>query len=73
MSALRSTVDAQGSLQKQFDRHKCEPEDSGEAPAQVTADVILRQQPDEEEEDDEDDGKEEDDDDDEAADDGYSE
>jgi len=24
MSALRRTVDAQGSLQEQFDRHKCE-------------------------------------------------
>ena len=36
MSALRRTADAQASLQEQFDRHKCEPEDSSEATARVT-------------------------------------
>jgi hypothetical protein len=60
MTALRRTADAQASLQKQFDRHKCEP------------DVLLRQEPDDEEDEEEDDDrKEEDGDDDEDH--GYSE
>ncbi len=62
MSALRRTADAQASLQEQFDRHKCEPEDSSQAPVRVDADVLLRQEPDEEEDEEEDDRKEEDDD-----------
>jgi hypothetical protein len=74
MSALKRTADAQASLQEQFERHKCEPEDSSQAAARGTADVLLRQEPDEEEEEDEDDGKEDDDDDDDdTTDDGYSE
>jgi hypothetical protein len=60
MSALRGTADAQSSLQEQFDRHKCAPEDSIQASARVNADVPLRDQPEDEEE--EDDRKEEDDD-----------
>src|ERR1700732_1611659 len=48
-SALRRTADAQASLQEQFDRHKCEPQDSSEAPARGNANVLLRQEPDEEE------------------------
>jgi hypothetical protein len=74
MSALKRTADAQASLQEQFDRHKCEPEDSSQAVARVNADILLRQEPDEEEEDeeDEDDRKEEDDDDGDEGD-GYSE
>lgn len=70
MSALRTTAGAQANLQGQFDRHKCETQDSGQS-----ADVLLRQEPDEEEEEDEDDRKNEDDgeDDDEETDDGYSE
>ncbi len=75
MSALKRTADAQASLQEQFDRHRCEPEDSSEAPARETADVLLRQEPDEEEDEDEeeeeDERKKEDDDD--EGDDGYSE
>jgi hypothetical protein len=67
MSALRRTADAQSSLQQQFDRHKCEPEDSSEVPARGNANVLVRQEPDEEEEDDR---NEEDDDD---GDEGYSE
>jgi hypothetical protein len=60
MTALRRTADAQASLQKQFDRHKCEP------------DVLLREEPDDEEDEEEDDDrKEEDGDDDEDH--GYSE
>ncbi len=74
MSALRRTADAQASLQEQFDKHKCEPLDSSQAPARVTADVLLRQEPDEEEEEDEeDDRKKEDDEDEDETDDGYSE
>jgi hypothetical protein len=74
MSALRRTADAQSSLQQQFDRHKCEPEDSSEVPARGTASVLVRQEPDEEEdeEEEENDRNEEDDDDDEG-DEGYSE
>jgi len=75
ISALRRTADAQASLQGQFDRHKCEPQDSIQAEAETRADVLLRQEPDEEEEEedeDEDDRKEEDDEDDEEGD-GYSE
>jgi hypothetical protein len=69
MSTLRRTADAQASLQEQFDRHKCEPEE----PSQ-TAEVLLREEPDEEEDEEEeeeedDDGKDDDDD----EDDGYSE
>jgi hypothetical protein len=66
----RLRADAQASLQEQFDRHKCEPEDSSEAPARVNADVLLRDEPEDEEEEEEDDRKEEDDDD---EGDGYSE
>ena len=69
MSALRRTADAQASLQEQFDRHKCQPEE----PSQ-TAEVLLREEPDEEEDEEEEeeekDGKDDDDDD---EDDGYSE
>ena len=72
MSALKRTADAQASLQEQFDRHKCEPPDFGQAPARVTIDLLLRQEPDEEEDEEEDDRKEEDDDD-EGDGDGYSE
>jgi hypothetical protein len=63
MSALRRTADAQASLQEQFDRHKCEPQDSSAAPARGNANVLLRQEPDEEEDEAEDDRKEEHDDD----------
>jgi hypothetical protein len=70
MSALRRTADAQSSLQEQFDRHKCEPQDSSHVGARGNADVFLRQEPDEEE--DEDDRKKEDEDDDNEGD-GYSE
>ena len=76
MSALRRTADAQANLQEQFDRHKCEPEESGQAAALVNADVLTRQQPDEEEDEEEDDRKkekEDDDEDDDETDDGYSE
>src|SRR5947207_13593010 len=69
--ALRRTADAQASLQEQFDRHKCEPQESSQAPAQMTGGALLRQEPDEEEDEEEDDRKEEDDDEDEG--DGYSE
>ena len=72
MSALGRTADAQATLQKQFDRHKCDYEDSIEAAAPIPTDILLRQVPDEDEEDEEeDDPKDEDDD--EGADDGYSE
>jgi hypothetical protein len=71
MTALRRAADAQASLQKQFDRHKCEPDDTIRTAARVNADVLLRQEPDEEEEEEEDDPKEDDDDPD--TDDGYSE
>jgi hypothetical protein len=73
MSALKRTGDAQASLEKQFDRHNCEPDDSGPAAARVTADVLLRREPDEEEDEEEDDRKKEDDDDDDETNDGYSE
>jgi hypothetical protein len=63
MSALRRTADAQASLQEQFDRHECEPQDSSAAPARGNANVLLRQEPDEEEDEAEDDRKEEHDDD----------
>jgi hypothetical protein len=69
MSALKRTADAQASLQERFDRHECEPEDSSQATARVTADVLLRQEPEEEEER----KKKEDDDDDDTTDEGYSE
>ncbi len=72
MSALRRTADAKASLQEQFDRHKCEPEESRQTPARVNADVLLRQEPDEEEDEEDDDRKEEDDDDHDEGD-GYSE
>jgi hypothetical protein len=70
VSALRRTADAQASLQEEFDRHNCVPEDSSQASARVNADVLLRDEPEDEEE--EDDRKEEDDDDDDEGD-GYSE
>jgi len=72
MSALRSTADAQGSLQKLFDRHKCESEDSSQVGARVNADVLLRQEPDADEDEEEDERKKEDDDEDDTND-GYSE
>jgi hypothetical protein len=56
MSALRRTADAQGRLQEQFDRHKCEPEDTSQAPARVPADVLVRQEPNKEEDEEEDEG-----------------
>ena len=71
MSALRRTADAQASLQEQFDRHKCEPQDSSQPAARVPADLLLREEPDDEEDEEDDDHKEEDGDGDE--DDGYSE
>jgi hypothetical protein len=37
ISALRRTADAQGSLQEQFDRHKCERLDSSGDAAQVSS------------------------------------
>ena len=70
MCALRRTADARASLQEQFDTHKCEPEDSSEAPARMTDGALFRQEPDEEEDEEEDDRKEEHDDD---ESDGYSE
>ena len=70
MSALKRTADAQASLQEQFDRHECDPEDSSQAAALATADVLLRQEPEEEEEERK---KKEDDDDDETTDEGYPE
>lgn len=73
MSALKRTADAQASLQERFDRHECEPEDSSQAAARVTADVLLRQEPEEEEEEEEEERKKEDDDDDDTTDEGYSE
>ena len=73
MSALKRTADAQASLQEQFDRHKCEPLDFGQAPAMVTTDVLLHQEPDEEEDEEEDDRKKEEDDDEDDDGDGYSE
>ena len=72
MSALRSTADAQASLQERFDRHKCESEDSSQVGARVNADVLLRQEPDADEDEEEDDRKKEDDDEDDT-DDGYLE
>ena len=72
MNALKTTGDAQASLQEQFDRHKCEPEDSSRGSSGVSADVLLRQVPDEDEEDEEEDDRKEEDDD-EGTDDGYSE
>ena len=59
MSALKRATDAQASLQEQFDRHKCEPQDSSHVGARRNADVVLRQEPDEEEDEEEDDRKEE--------------
>jgi len=76
MSSLKRTADAQASLQEQFDRHKCEPEDSSEIDARITANVLLRKEPDEEEEEEEeeDDKRDEDEDEeDDETDDGYSE
>jgi hypothetical protein len=70
MSALKRTADAQASLQEQFDKHKCGPEDSSHVSARVPADILLREEPEDEEEE-EDDRKKDDDDDD--TDDGYSE
>jgi len=74
MSALKRTGDAQASLQGQFDRHECEPQDTRQAAARVPDAVLLRQAPDEDddEEEDEDDRKNEDEDDGDT-DDGYSE
>ena len=71
MSALRRTADAQATLQEQFDRHKCESEDSSRV-APISTDILLRQVPDEDDEDEEEDDRQ-DEDDDEGADDGYSE
>jgi hypothetical protein len=71
MSALRRTAEARASLHEQFDRHKCEPEESIQSTARVNADVLLRQEPDEEEDEEEGDHEEEDGEGDE--DDGYSE
>jgi len=71
VSTLRRTAEAQGSLQEEFDRHKCEPQYSSHVGARVNADVLVLQEPDEEEDEEEDDHKEEDGDGDE--DDGYSE
>jgi hypothetical protein len=68
MSALKRTADAQASLQEQFNRHKCEPLDSRQAAARVSADVLLRQEPDADEDEEEDDRKKEDDDEDDTDD-----
>jgi hypothetical protein len=74
MNALKRMVDAQASLQGQFDAHNCEAEDTSPGALRGTADVLLREEPDEDEEEDEDDRKkQEDEDDDETDDDGYSE
>jgi hypothetical protein len=76
MGALRRTADAQASLQEQFDRHKCEPEDTSQGTVRGAADVLLRQEPEEDDEEDdeeEDDKKDEDDEEDDETDDGYSE
>jgi hypothetical protein len=72
-SAPGRTADGQSSLQQQFDRHKCERQDSSQSSARANADVLLRQEPsDEEDEEQDDDRKDEDyDDDDERG--GYSE
>jgi hypothetical protein len=50
MSALRRTADAQASLQEQFDRYKCELQDSNHVGARVPADVLVRQEPGEDDE-----------------------
>ena len=55
MSALKRTEDAKSSLQSQFDRHKCEPKKSIQAPARENPDILLRRVPDEDEEDQEED------------------
>lgn len=73
MSALKRTGDAQASLQEQFGRHECEPQDTRQAAARAPADVLLRQEPGEEEDEEEEDNEKEDDDDDDETDDGYSE
>jgi hypothetical protein len=72
MSTVKSTADAQASLQEQFDTHKCEPPYSSQAPARMADGALLRQEPNEEEDEEENDGKEDDDEEDEG-DDGYSE
>jgi hypothetical protein len=67
ISALKRTADAQASLQEQFDRHTCGPENAG---------ALLRQEPDDEEDEEEEDNErkdEDDDDDNDMNDDGYSE
>jgi hypothetical protein len=73
MNALRKTADARASLQEQFDKHKCEPENSSQVAARPTSDVLLRQEPDEEEDEEEDEGDRKEDDEHEDTDDGYSE
>jgi hypothetical protein len=45
MSALRRSADAQASLQEQFDKHKCEHEDSHQFVTGVNADALLRDGP----------------------------
>jgi hypothetical protein len=72
MSTLKRVVDAQASLQGQFDSHQCEPEDMSRGTARGPADVRLREDPEEDEEED-DPKKNEDNEDDEDDDDGYSE
>jgi hypothetical protein len=63
MSALKRSALAQSSLQEQFERHRCEPADSSQAPARVAANVLLGGLNEEEDEpEDEGNGKEEDDD-----------
>jgi hypothetical protein len=56
---LRRTADAQASLQEQFERHRCELEDSNPAVAHVQ----MRQEPEEDEDEEEDDRKKKEDDD----------
>jgi hypothetical protein len=73
MSALKRVVDAQASLQVQFDSHQCEPEDMSRGTVRGPADVRLREDPEEDEEEDDPKKNEEDDDDDQDDDDGYSE
>jgi hypothetical protein len=73
MSAVRRTANAQASLQEQFDRDKCEHEDSHQFGASLNADVLLRDEPEDEEEEEEEDDRKEEDDDDGGEDEGYSE
>jgi hypothetical protein len=71
MNALKRTVDAQASLQGQFDAHGCDVEDPSRDTVRGTANVLLREEPEADEE--EDDRKKQDHEDDDETNDGYSE